>query len=276
MATSRPATRVAASASRYLAQQLLTCGPLVIVDLLLLLAVIAIARQAVIYGGGKIGLNLSACFLPLASGFLLISAELGLYPGIRLSPVEEFRRLSMAVTSIFAVWVVGMADAFRRTLAAALDLSGAGVRSLPGRTSHLPRHPAAVVSKSIVVGVPHFRLRQRRDRHPRLRLALEQSPARTAAGRRDCRAGRRRRPRRRTLVRRIVGPDPRIGREEGRLLGRRRAARGWTERSGHVDRRVFDHLAAHPHPLRSGRRLRRLGQASAVRRPGGSRRFSRT
>jgi Undecaprenyl-phosphate galactose phosphotransferase WbaP len=94
---------------RYSAQQLLTSGPLMLVDLLLLLAVIAIARQAVIYGGGKIGLNLSACFFPLASGFLLISAELGLYPGIRLSPVEEFRRLSMAVTSIFAVWVIGMA-----------------------------------------------------------------------------------------------------------------------------------------------------------------------
>jgi Undecaprenyl-phosphate galactose phosphotransferase WbaP len=93
---------------RYLAQQLLTCAPLVIVDLLLLLAVIAIARQTVIFAGGKIGLNLSACFLPIASGFLLISAELGLYPGIRLSPVEEFRRLSMAVTSIFAVWVIGM------------------------------------------------------------------------------------------------------------------------------------------------------------------------
>jgi Undecaprenyl-phosphate galactose phosphotransferase WbaP len=93
---------------RYLAQQLLTSGPLVALDLLVLLAVIALARQLLVLGGWKIGLNLSACFLPIASGFLLISAELGLYPGIRLSPVEEFRRSSMAVTSIFAVWVVGM------------------------------------------------------------------------------------------------------------------------------------------------------------------------
>ena len=93
---------------RYLAQQLLTSGPLIVVDLLLLLAVIAVARQTLFFFGAKVGLNLSDCFLPIATGFLLISAELGLYPGIRLSPVEEFRRLAMAVTSIFAVWVVGM------------------------------------------------------------------------------------------------------------------------------------------------------------------------
>jgi Undecaprenyl-phosphate galactose phosphotransferase WbaP len=60
------------------------------------------------WAGVKTGLDLSSCFWPIATGFLLISAELGLYPGVRLSPVEEFRRLSMAVTSIFAVWVVGM------------------------------------------------------------------------------------------------------------------------------------------------------------------------
>ncbi|MGD9632754.1 MAG: undecaprenyl-phosphate galactose phosphotransferase WbaP [Pirellulales bacterium] len=93
---------------RYLVQQVLTSGPLVAVDLTLLLGVIALARVVLLYAGIKTGLNLSACFWPIATGFLLISAELGLYPGIRLSPVEEFRRLSMAVTSIFAVWVVSM------------------------------------------------------------------------------------------------------------------------------------------------------------------------
>ena len=54
-------------------------------------------------------MDLSACFLPIASGFLLICAELGLYPGIRLSPVDELRRLAVAVTSIFAVWSVSVA-----------------------------------------------------------------------------------------------------------------------------------------------------------------------
>jgi hypothetical protein len=94
---------------QYLAQQLLTSGPLVAVDLALLVAVIAVAREIMIMMGAKTGLDLTACFLPIAVGFLLISAELGLYPGIRLSPVEEFRRSSMAVTSIFAVWIISLA-----------------------------------------------------------------------------------------------------------------------------------------------------------------------
>lgn len=93
---------------RYSFQQLLTSGPLVVADLVLLVVVFAAARQLIRFCGGTVGLDLTACFLPIASGFLLICAELGLYPGIRLSPVEEFRRMSMAITSIFAVWVMGM------------------------------------------------------------------------------------------------------------------------------------------------------------------------
>jgi len=94
---------------QYLVQQLLTTGPLVASDLTLLVAVIAIAREIMMLAGARTGLDLTACFLPIAAGFVLISAELGLYPGVRLSPVEEFRRSSMAVTSIFAVWVLSMA-----------------------------------------------------------------------------------------------------------------------------------------------------------------------
>lgn len=93
---------------RYLLQQVLTSGPLLALDLALLLAVFGVAKYAVSWAGFKIGFNLSICFWPIAVGFVLISAELGLYPGIRLSPVEEFRRLSMAVVSIFAVWVMSM------------------------------------------------------------------------------------------------------------------------------------------------------------------------
>jgi hypothetical protein len=93
---------------RYLLQQILTSGPLLAIDLALLMAAITIAKFAVAWVGFKTGLDLSACFVPIAVGFVLISAELGLYPGIRLSPVEEFRRLSMAATSIFAVWVMSL------------------------------------------------------------------------------------------------------------------------------------------------------------------------
>ncbi len=111
--TSESETKVAEPGRRvgiqYLGQQLVTSGPFVVADLTLLVAVIAVTRQIMILTGAKTGLDLSTCFLPIAAGFLLISAELGLYPGIRLSPVEEFRRSSMAVTSIFAVWIISMA-----------------------------------------------------------------------------------------------------------------------------------------------------------------------
>jgi Undecaprenyl-phosphate galactose phosphotransferase WbaP len=94
---------------QYLWQLSLTAAPLVLLDLVLLTAVFAAARQLVFLIGRAPGLDVSACFLPIAAGFLLISAELGLYPGIRLGAVEEFRRLAVAVTSIFAVWILGMA-----------------------------------------------------------------------------------------------------------------------------------------------------------------------
>ena len=94
---------------QYLWQLVLTAGPLVLLDLVLLAAVFAATRQFVVMIGRVPGLDLSTCFLPVAAGFLLISAELGLYPGIRLGAVEEFRRVAMAVTSIFAVWILGMA-----------------------------------------------------------------------------------------------------------------------------------------------------------------------
>jgi Undecaprenyl-phosphate galactose phosphotransferase WbaP len=93
---------------QYSLQQLLTSGPMVLADLTLLVGVFVAARQLIWFFGGVVGMDLTDCALPIATGFLLISAELGLYPGIRLSPVEEFRRMSMATTSIFAVWVMSL------------------------------------------------------------------------------------------------------------------------------------------------------------------------
>ena len=94
---------------QYLTQLGLTSIPLIVTDLALLAAVVAVARQLFHLFGGALGLNLSANLFPIAAGFLLIGAEMGLYPGIRLGPVDEFRRLSMAITSIFGVWMVGVA-----------------------------------------------------------------------------------------------------------------------------------------------------------------------
>ena len=90
-------------------QLALTSFPLIAVDLGLLAFVVLATRQLMRVLGGPPGLDLSTFAVPIATGFLLLSAELGLYPGVRLSPVEELRRLSMAVLSIFAVWIVGVA-----------------------------------------------------------------------------------------------------------------------------------------------------------------------
>lgn len=94
---------------RYLVQSTLTGAPLMIADLALLAAVFAVAKFGVLFLGRVPAMDLSTFFLPIAAGFLVIGAEMGLYPGIRLSPVDEFRRLAVSVTSIFAVWIVGSA-----------------------------------------------------------------------------------------------------------------------------------------------------------------------
>jgi Undecaprenyl-phosphate galactose phosphotransferase WbaP len=92
----------------YLVQLCLTSGPLMLADLSLLAASILAPKYVMMFFGTSPKMDLSACFLPIASGFLLICAELGLYPGIRLSPVDDLRRLAVAVTSIFAVWSVSV------------------------------------------------------------------------------------------------------------------------------------------------------------------------
>jgi Undecaprenyl-phosphate galactose phosphotransferase WbaP len=94
---------------QYVAQLVLTGGPLMLADLVLLAGVIGAAKYIVLFFGRVPGMDLSSSFLPVAAGFLVIAAEMGLYPGIRLSPVDEFRRLAAAVTSIFTVWIVGVA-----------------------------------------------------------------------------------------------------------------------------------------------------------------------
>ena len=92
----------------YLVQLCLTSGPLMFADLALLAAAILAPKYVMLLFGSEPRMDLSACFLPIASGFLLVCAELGLYPGIRISPVDELRRLAVAVTSIFAVWSVSV------------------------------------------------------------------------------------------------------------------------------------------------------------------------
>ncbi len=93
----------------YSFQVLVNSLPLLAVDILVLTAIIAACRVTFVQLGFGVGIDVSACLLPIATGFVLLNVELGLYPGVRLSPVEEFRRLIVSVTAVFAIWAVGVA-----------------------------------------------------------------------------------------------------------------------------------------------------------------------
>lgn len=115
LAQARPLNEANSKAGRrpigreYVLQFWRTTLPLVLADLFLLTVGITVARQVIFSLGGATGLDISACFWPIATGFVIIGAELGLYPGVRLSPVEEFRRVIVAVTAMFGVWTMGIA-----------------------------------------------------------------------------------------------------------------------------------------------------------------------
>jgi len=94
---------------RYSVQTLLNSLPLLLTDVFVLTATITVVRFFFLRFGLDIGLDISKSFLPIAIGFLLFNFELGLYPGVRLSPVEELRRLIVSVTCMFVVWIVGLA-----------------------------------------------------------------------------------------------------------------------------------------------------------------------
>ena len=99
MQAERIARRVGA---RYLVQLALTTMPLILVDLALLTIAISSPAGSCVYIGIGTGIDISASFLPIAMGFVLMAVELGLYPGIRLGPVEEFRRLAVSDTRFLA------------------------------------------------------------------------------------------------------------------------------------------------------------------------------
>lgn len=107
-AESNPAGRSRQVGFEYVLQTALTSLPLVVFDLAMLILGITTARQTVFLFGGAAGMDLTSCFPPIATGFVLIGAELNLYPGIRLSPVEELRRLTVATACMFLVWAIGL------------------------------------------------------------------------------------------------------------------------------------------------------------------------
>ncbi len=94
---------------QYLLQVWANSLPLLLVDLFAFTATIAVCRLLLHELSIPIGMDVSSSFIAIATGFVLINIELGLYPGVRLSPVEELRRLAVSVTCMFIVWSVGVA-----------------------------------------------------------------------------------------------------------------------------------------------------------------------
>ncbi len=94
---------------RYSIQVLLNSLPLLLIDILVLTATIAACRTVFMYFKFGIGLDVSEGLIPITTGFVLLNFVMGLYPGVRLSPVEELRRLILSVTCIFIMWAVGVA-----------------------------------------------------------------------------------------------------------------------------------------------------------------------
>ena len=93
----------------YVVQMLVSSLPLLIVDIIALTISIAACRILFHTFGIAAGIDVSDCLIATAAGFVLVNVELGLYPGLRLSPVEEFRRLIVSVTCVLIVWAIGAA-----------------------------------------------------------------------------------------------------------------------------------------------------------------------
>jgi Undecaprenyl-phosphate galactose phosphotransferase WbaP len=95
--------------AHYVWQVFLNSAPLVVVDMFVLTATIIACRYLFHVLNFSVSIDVSSFLIPIAAGFLLLNFELGLYPGVRLSPVEDLRRLVVSVTCMFIVWGVGVA-----------------------------------------------------------------------------------------------------------------------------------------------------------------------
>jgi Undecaprenyl-phosphate galactose phosphotransferase WbaP len=89
---------------RYSVQVLINSFPLLVADVFAITATIAAVRLIFIRLNLRDGMDVSSYLVPIAAGFVLLNFEFGLYPGVRLSPVEELRRLVVSVTCMFVVW----------------------------------------------------------------------------------------------------------------------------------------------------------------------------
>jgi len=95
--------------AQYAFQVFINSLPLLVVDIVILTATIVVGRLIWHQFDPSLQLDVSSFLLPITTGFVLLNIELGLYPGVRLSPVEELRRLLVSVSCMFIVWAIGVA-----------------------------------------------------------------------------------------------------------------------------------------------------------------------
>ena len=93
---------------QYSLQVILNSLPLLFADIGGLTATIVVWRLIFRKLAVLPGIDVSACLLPIAIGFVLLNFELDLYPGLRLGPVEELRRLVVSVTCMFVMWALAV------------------------------------------------------------------------------------------------------------------------------------------------------------------------
>lgn len=94
---------------RYFTQVVLTSLPLIAADSMVL-GLAALGSQLAVGPDHRIG-TLPMILPPLAAALFLINTLLGLYPGVGLNPVVEFRQSCISVTVLFGVY--GAATLFR-------------------------------------------------------------------------------------------------------------------------------------------------------------------
>ena len=213
----------------YSLQVIINSFPLLLADFVVLTATLAGWKLLFIQLGINVGIDVTAAWLPIAAGFILLNFEMGLYPGVKLSPVEELRRLSVSVTCMFVVWSLGvymltgslgdnkwlLLGVFYVTCLLTLPVSRSWTRRILGTYTNWGI-PALVCGDDAAA----IRVYQ---------LAGRQSPSGLAAGGRDwrstiarCRPGRQ-------VVRRFVERDARRSPTKGGCFGpswsRRRIAR---------------------------------------------------
>ncbi|MCA9238766.1 MAG: undecaprenyl-phosphate galactose phosphotransferase WbaP [Planctomycetales bacterium] len=93
----------------YLRQLFLTAGALVLADLAVICLAIAATRGLFFAMSNPSGFDVSSHLLPIGIVLVVICGVLGLYPGIRLSPVEELKRCVTAVACVYLTWAASLA-----------------------------------------------------------------------------------------------------------------------------------------------------------------------